>query len=80
VAGENSGNQPNSSGDKKPSEPITVEELRDQFKTDPATFAGVRVREGWAVGALTTSAKYQKAVEAFLNGPTALEQPDQGGE
>jgi hypothetical protein len=77
---ENPSNQPNSSGDKKPSEPITVEALCEQLGTDASTFAGVRVREGWAVGALTTGAKYQKAVEAFLNGPTALEQPEKGGE
>ena len=51
----------------------SVETLRDDLGTDTATFAGVRVREGWAVGALASRSQYQKAVERFLNGPTTLE-------
>lgn len=50
----------------------TIEEYRDELGTDPATFAGVKVREGWAAQQRVTKRQYETAVAKFVNGPTVL--------
>ncbi|WP_337869804.1 hypothetical protein [Meiothermus sp.] len=48
----------------------TVEHLAEQYGIPAWTLAGVRVREGWAVGARLKETEFTQAVERFLKSPT----------
>lgn len=55
---------------------FTVEELAARLGTPAWALAGVRVREGWAVGQVLKQAEYEAALNTWLSGPTALEVSD----
>ena len=48
----------------------TIEEFREELGTDPATFAGVKMRERWPAMKRVTKRQYEAAVERFLTGKT----------
>lgn len=50
-----------------------VEALAERLGTPAWALAGTRVRERWPVGFALTQSEYERAVERFLSGPTALE-------
>lgn len=64
--------KPNASTDATDTEALpTVEEHAEALRVEPWILAGLRVRMGWAVGTRVSRAAFERALEAFLQGPTA---------
>lgn len=52
-----------------PPELLSIEELKEKYKTPDKVFNGIKAAENWRAGKAVTEADYQKALDGFMKAP-----------